>query len=375
MADKLILDVSTFNSIQSYASAAKVVDGVIIRVGYRGYGSGTLVQDKKFKSNITNFLANGSKVGVYFLTTALNAEEGAQEASYVYSLIKNYKITLPVFVDTEYSNGAHNGRSDKISKANRTAAVKGFCEKIKSYGYTPGVYASDSWFVSQLDLSQLKDYKLWVASYSRAPRNVKGYAGWQYTSSGKVDGIYGRVDLSHWYDEIEPAKPATTTTTTKKKNPYPVPTKTIRYASKGDTVKWLQFELNEEGYKLTVDGDFGSGTLTAVKDYQSTHGLDVDGVVGPNTINALKSNKAKVTKKTTTTKPATVKLDKGTKVTLTKTNLYASSTAGKAARQVSGTFYIWNASVINNRIRVTRIKNSTKATDVTGWVDKSACKA
>jgi peptidoglycan hydrolase-like protein with peptidoglycan-binding domain len=45
--------------------------------------------------------------------------------------------------------------------------------------------------------------------------------------------------------------------------------------------------LNQHGAALSVDGDFGANTLAAVKDFQSVHGLEVDGVVGPNTKAAL----------------------------------------------------------------------------------------
>lgn len=58
---------------------------------------------------------------------------------------------------------------------------------------------------------------------------------------------------------------------------------TIRYGSSGDEVKKLQESLNSQGYKLDVDGQFGSATQSAVRDYQSKNGLTVDGIVGDNT--------------------------------------------------------------------------------------------
>ena len=57
----------------------------------------------------------------------------------------------------------------------------------------------------------------------------------------------------------------------------------IKKGSKGDAVKKLQEMLNGKGYKLTVDGDFGSKTEAAVKAYQKANGLEVDGEVGEHT--------------------------------------------------------------------------------------------
>lgn len=58
---------------------------------------------------------------------------------------------------------------------------------------------------------------------------------------------------------------------------------TLSYGSKGDEVKTLQDFLNGQGYKLTVDGDFGINTQNAVKDFQTKNKLTVDGIVGVNT--------------------------------------------------------------------------------------------
>lgn len=57
----------------------------------------------------------------------------------------------------------------------------------------------------------------------------------------------------------------------------------LKMGSTGDAVKSLQTSLNNYGYKLDVDGFFGTLTLNAVEDFQKQHGLTVDGIVGPNT--------------------------------------------------------------------------------------------
>lgn len=96
-------------------------------------------------------------------------------------------------------------------------------------------------------------------------------------TNSKIAG-YGRPK----YD-VEASTPVT-------KNPYTEPTTTLKSGSKGEGVKWLQWELNQSGAKLTIDGSFGPSTLAAVKNYQKSHGLEVDGKVGPATRKSLKAN-------------------------------------------------------------------------------------
>ena len=66
---------------------------------------------------------------------------------------------------------------------------------------------------------------------------------------------------------------------------------TVKRGSKGTDVKVLQALLNVNGANLTVDGDFGAGTDTAVKTFQKTKGLTADGVVGTKTWEALSAVK------------------------------------------------------------------------------------
>ena len=62
---------------------------------------------------------------------------------------------------------------------------------------------------------------------------------------------------------------------------------TLRLGSKGDDVKYLQNLLNYYGYTVTVDGIFGKKTEAAVKQFQKSRKLKVDGIVGQKTWNAL----------------------------------------------------------------------------------------
>lgn len=73
-------------------------------------------------------------------------------------------------------------------------------------------------------------------------------------------------------------------------NPYREPIINVKFNSRGNNVRWLQFELNRYGYRLVVDGIAGEKTISALKDFQSSHGLVADGICGPLTREKLRSS-------------------------------------------------------------------------------------
>ena len=80
-----------------------------------------------------------------------------------------------------------------------TACALAFCKVISDAGYTPMTYGSPSKiYAGGLQLEELTQYPFWLAHYTRdwAPSSFRyHYHMWQYSSSGEVDGIEGRVDL------------------------------------------------------------------------------------------------------------------------------------------------------------------------------------
>lgn len=210
MATKIlkVIDVSEFNGAIAWQNVAKACDGAIIRAGYRGYGSGTLVTDEKFKSNIKAASAAGIPIGVYFYTQAISEIEARDEARYTMELVKGYKLTLPIFIDSEDgNNGAGRADSGKLTKDKRTTILKAFCEEIQKEGYAAGIYASEWWLNNLLNINKIKNFYLWVAKYSTYEPNVN-WDAWQYTSAGNIDGITGNVDISEFKD-ISVTKPTT----------------------------------------------------------------------------------------------------------------------------------------------------------------------
>ena len=134
-------------------------------------------------------------MGIYFFTQAVNEVEAVEEASMTLNMIKGYNISYPIFIDTEGSGG----RADGIDKGTRTAVCNAFCATIQNAGYKAGIYASKSWFEGKLNASSLNSYKIWLAQYATKPTYGGRYDLWQYTSSGVIGGINGRVDLNTSY--------------------------------------------------------------------------------------------------------------------------------------------------------------------------------
>lgn len=191
------IDVSKYQgNIDWGAVAASGINFAIIRVGYRGSSSGALVQDPYFKKNISGATKAGIKVGLYFFTQAVNEAEAVEEASMAMSLASGYKVTYPIFIDTESASG---GRANGLSKSARTAVVKAFCQTVRNGGYKAGVYASKSWYANQLSASALNGYCIWVAQYNSSCTYSGKYDMWQYSSKGSVSGIKGNVDMNISY--------------------------------------------------------------------------------------------------------------------------------------------------------------------------------
>ena len=191
------IDVSKWNGDIDWDKVRSAgVEFAIIRAGYRGSVTGSLVEDPRFEANMKGAAASGMPVGVYFFTQAVNEVEAVEEASAVLRLVREYKLEYPIFIDTE---GAGGGRADGLDVETRTLVCEAFCRTIENAGYRSGVYGSRNWYNTKLYTDRLEDYCIWLAEYRSAPVYQGYYQMWQYTSKGKIDGIKGNVDMDISY--------------------------------------------------------------------------------------------------------------------------------------------------------------------------------
>ena len=385
--EKKVVDISKYQVIKDYNTFAKSVDGVIIRAGYRGYSLGKITEDKLFATHLKN-LYNKVPIGVYFFTTAINEKEAEEEAKWIINRLKGYSLSFPIIVDTEYSNKLHTGRSDKLSRSERTKVIVKFCETCKSLGFRPCIYASSNWLVANLNYKDISDYSIWVAKYSsEAPSNIKSYIGWQYIGNGAVNGYSSRIDVSHWYEDIDISKSKYTPSKVEVKNP-----ETIKKDDNANTLKTGQ-EITLKDINLYVNSTTAKVASKKTGTFYIWSDIEKNGRIRITNKKDKVGNVAYVTgwvnkndllpkSSTTTTKPATSnntsssastsstkKYKTGDSIILNNTNIYSSSTTSTVVAKKTGTFYIWSDKVLRDRIRITNKKELVgDPKGVTGWI-------
>ncbi|MDR1630284.1 MAG: dockerin type I domain-containing protein [Oscillospiraceae bacterium] len=191
-----VIDVSQFQGTVDWKKVEKSgVDGVILRMGRRATAARTIGADSMFTANYEALLETNLHVGAYFYSAALSVPEALEEAKWVVNKLKNENLQLdmPIFFDVEYTEQA------KLGKDVCTNIVKTFCDYLLDNGYYPGVYCSLWWSSNILDMTQFANYAVWIAQYNSS----LGYKGrcnmWQFSNTGRVDGISGDVDINECY--------------------------------------------------------------------------------------------------------------------------------------------------------------------------------
>lgn len=197
---RLGVDVSSYQGdIDWEKVAASGVTFAIVRVGYRGYGAeGTLNEDKNYLANVTGAKAAGLTVGAYFFSQALTEDEAREEADFLLSRIDGLGVDGPVVFDWERVSSASSSRTRNLGRSALTACSLAFCREVEAAGYTPVVYFYQNLAYSGYDLTQIAAYDWWLAEYDPTPKFYYDFGLWQYSDSGAVPGIEGKVDMDLW---------------------------------------------------------------------------------------------------------------------------------------------------------------------------------
>ncbi len=192
------IDVSYYqDDIDWRAVAADGIDFVIIRCGFRGYGSGDLHEDVRFREYMAGAAAAGLDIGVYFFSQATSVAEALEEAEFTLAQIRStgVAVTFPVVFDWEQITSM-GSRTRSYSGKTVTDCTVAFCDAVAAAGYQPMTYFNETLAYLKLDLSRIQQYPGWLAWYHNYPDYIYDYQMWQYGSSGTVAGINGRVDMN-----------------------------------------------------------------------------------------------------------------------------------------------------------------------------------
>lgn len=254
----------------------------------------TMEKDKQFENSIKCAHKAGMQIGIYHYSQAKNEAEAIKEAEFMLKIIKKYKdwITLPVAFDWEFGNRLTSHVAAKNGKEKNKKICNAFCKKVEEAGFKTMVYANLSTLNAYIASDIYKYHPIWVAQYhSRCDYRHEIYM-WQYTSSGRVSGLPGRIDMNILYGKVY----GQTATEEKPKARYTGELPKLPHrgwfssGDKGAEVKKLQKFLNAYGdYGLDVDGEVGRQTINAVRRYQGREKLKVDGAFGKECLDRAKT--------------------------------------------------------------------------------------
>lgn len=197
---KGVIDVSGWQGDIDWDKAkADGVEGAIIRLGY-GEGNNA---DKKAQRNISECKRLGIPFGIYWYSYADTPSLAKEEGADVVAKLKQFGVNpsdlaYPVYYDLE--KWTWEGRQPPTDPNVYNNIVNNWYSALQSAGYKNlGVYSYTSYLQGPLKHADIYAKTTWVAQYGARmgfdsfPTNSRG---WQYTSTGKVDGISGNVDMN-----------------------------------------------------------------------------------------------------------------------------------------------------------------------------------
>ena len=189
------IDVSSFNGDIDWNAVRNAgYTFVFIRIGYRGYESGTMVADERFSEYYDGAVAAGLDVGVYFYSQALDEKEASEEARFVIKHLDGRELQLPVVIDVEDPADV-NVRTAEMQSDEYTTVVKKFISDIEAEGYDTALYTNLYGETYMLNMYELDGVTIWFSGFNATPNTEYTFDFWQYTNTGIVDGISGDVDL------------------------------------------------------------------------------------------------------------------------------------------------------------------------------------
>lgn len=183
------IDVSEHQGVIDWTKVK--ADFAIIRAGY---GREISQKDKKFDINYAGAKAAGIPCGAYWYSYAQSEEEARTEAAVCLEIIKGKQFEYPIYFDVEEQRTLKLG-VDKVS-----AIINTFLRELENAGYFAGLYMSAYPLKNYVNDTTRRRYAVWVAHYGVSKPDYNGqYGMWQKSSSGRIEGINGNVDIDECY--------------------------------------------------------------------------------------------------------------------------------------------------------------------------------
>ena len=191
---RTILDVSKWQGSINWdkVKASGKIDGVMLRV--LGSKGGKPYLDPYFARNYAECTRLGLPVGGYYYTCAVTQRQTEEELAALKTALRGKTFQLPLAIDVE------DPRLRSLAPAKLSALVAEAAAQLEAWGLYAMVYTYTNFADTALDMAALAAYDLWIADY-RGTRPTRKHGMWQYTSSGRVPGISGPIDLSHAYKD------------------------------------------------------------------------------------------------------------------------------------------------------------------------------
>ena len=190
------IDVSEFQgNIDWNKVKADGIEFAILKLG-NIYDYDANYKDSKFETNYKNARAQGIKIGAYIYNYCNTVDTLKEGLKWAIEKLDGKKFDMPIYLDMEDKDIQGETVETLTNQCNE------FAKYVKSKGYQAGVYANVNWLKNELDPGKFDaDISVWVAQYYKECQYTGEYDIWQYTSSGKVDGVSGNCDMNYLYNE------------------------------------------------------------------------------------------------------------------------------------------------------------------------------
>ncbi|MFL0251417.1 GH25 family lysozyme [Clostridium neuense] len=298
------IDIYSGNDISDYSTIKSQGIDIVVAKATQGID----YTDSSFNYRCNHVRDAGLKFGAYHFAGGLYGHTPEAEAQHFLDTIKGQTFDICLWLDLEDYSLKTWGKQEAIDFANR------FISYVQTRGYKIGIYCCQSFYYENL-AGNILNVPVWLANYSKQPTQFSNIVSWQYSETGRLNSASGNLDMDYFNDSVftgqapQQVNNNTSNAVTQSSTDASISTlqselnrqgfgnlkvdnipgkrtlaacPTLHYGSQGNITKWVQQQLG-----INADGTFGKQTRQAIFNFQRSHGLYADGIVGHNTWKAL----------------------------------------------------------------------------------------